>query len=72
MGRVRWQIDVKSMLVGFLLALVAALLLSGRPGRAQEWSGAIAADDQGVYIMNNGSVRYVEKQKCLKECRFYQ
>ena len=71
MDRLRWQIDAKSMLIGFLLAVVAALLLGGSPGRAQVES-AIAADDQGVYILNNGSVRYIEKQRCLKECRFYQ
>jgi hypothetical protein len=59
------------MLIGFLLAVVAALVLGGSPGRAQAESG-IAADEQGVYILNNGSVRYIEKQKCLKECRFYQ
>ena len=68
MERVKWQIDVKSLLVGFLLAVVAALFLSGRPGGAAETCGAVAADDLGVYILSGGTVRYIEKQKCLQGC----
>ena len=69
----RWQVDVKSMLIGSLLAVVAALLLSGRPGSAQATWGAVAADAGGVYIMRGEYVRYVEKQKCLSKtgCSFY-
>ena len=64
MNRVKWQIDVRSMLIGFLLAVVAALLLSGGTGRAQSQERAVAADDGGVYIMSGDYVRYREKQKC--------
>ena len=73
MERVRWQIDVRSMLIGFLLAGAAALLLGGRPGSAQATWGAVAADAGGVYIMRGEYVRYVEKQKCLSKagCSFY-
>jgi len=73
MDRTRWQIDVKSMLIGFLLAVVAGLLLGGRPGRAFEGGAAVAADDQGVYIIRGERVRYVEKQKCLPKegCYFF-
>lgn len=68
MKRVKWQIDVKSLLVGFLLAVVAGVFLGGRPGGAAETCGAVAADDRGVYIMSGGTVRYVEKQKCQQGC----
>ena len=68
MDRMRRQIDAKSILIGFLLAVVAALLLNGLTGRAAETCGAVAADDRGVYIMIDGSVRYIEKQKCLQGC----
>lgn len=73
MDRVRWQIDVRSMLIGFLLAVVAALLLGGRSGSARAQEGAVAADGGGVYIMNGQYVRYVEKQKCQSKtgCSYY-
>jgi len=55
------------MLIGFLLALVAVFLLSGLPSRAADTCGAVSADDEGVYIMSGGSVRYIEKRKCLQQ-----
>lgn len=68
MNRINLQLDAKSVIIGFLLALVAAMLFSGIPGRASqsEIRYMIAADENGIYIMENGGVRYIEKRKCAK------
>lgn len=63
MNKTHWNFDMKSLIVGFLLAIAALVIFNGIPSRAATGS-AIAADENGVYIMSDGTVRYIEKQKC--------
>ena len=64
MNQTRWDFDVKSLIIGFLLATVAAFIFNGTPASRAANGDGIAADESGVYIMSGGSVRYIEKQKC--------
>ncbi len=61
----RWNFDVKSLITGFLPAIVAVFIFNGTSRRAAG-DTAIAADESGIYIMSNGTVRYIDKDKCRK------
>ena len=63
MNKIYWNLDIKSLIIGFLLAVVAVVIFNGTSSRAAT-AHAIAADESGVYILSDGSVRYIEKQKC--------
>ena len=64
MNNSRWNFDVKSLIIGFLLAIVAVFVFNGTSSRAAG-GYSITADENGVYIMNdNGTVKYTDKQKC--------
>jgi hypothetical protein len=75
MNRINLQLDAKSVVIGFLLAVVAVLLFSGFPSRANQSreTHMIAADENGVYVMRDGFVRYIEKRKCIQKpgCHYF-
>lgn len=62
------NLDLRSLIIGFLLALVAFLVLKGasNPVQADGSEYAIAATDDGVYILRDGNVVFREKAECRK------
>jgi len=63
------NLDVRSLVIGFLLATVAFLVFKGLPSQAQtSASDMISAGDGGVYIMRQGVVRFTEKKACEGQC----
>ena len=64
MNKTVWSLDLKSLAVGFLLAVTLSIFFSSFWHSSAATGGAIAADNDGVYIMVDGSVRYIDKQKC--------
>lgn len=65
-------LDVKSFLIGLLTAALVFVLASGRPGRAQNAGVqySISAADDGVYILNGGTVSFMERGRCRPVCQF--
>ena len=73
----RWQIDVRSLVIGILMTVVTFLLFNGTPSGAQRSRDLtqpsyipnhyqITNDGSGVYILNTatGQAYYVDKGKC--------
>ena len=64
------NIDLRSLIIGFLLAAIAFLIFKGFPSQAQtenpEYS--ISATEDGVYIINRTTSYTVfrEKRECQK------
>lgn len=65
MKRVTWQVDLKSLLIGILLAACAFLWFSGTPSQAQIAIQQISAGDGGVYIMSGHTVYWKSKDQCI-------
>ena len=60
-----WKIDLKSLLMGVLLAAAAGLLFAGTSSQAQsEAIRTIAAGDGGVYILKEQKVYWKSKDDC--------
>ncbi|MDQ3803610.1 MAG: hypothetical protein M3416_07255 [Acidobacteriota bacterium] len=71
MNPAKLSLDVKSFIIGLLTAALVFVLASGRPGQAQN-AGAqfsISAVDDGVYILNSGSVYFMERGRCRPHCQ---
>jgi hypothetical protein len=64
MKRVTLQVDLKSLLIGILLAACAFLWFSGTPSQAQTAIQEISAGDGGVYIINGHVVYWKSKDQC--------
>ena len=66
------NLDLRSLIVGFLLATIAFLVFKGFPSQAQTGSKyAISAGDGGVYIMrDDNKVVFRDKAICQNVCVF--
>ena len=64
-------LDVKSFIIGLLTAALVLALTWGRPGHAQSAPAeyGISATNDGVYILANGSVKFMEKGRCRPHCQ---
>lgn len=71
MNAAKLTLDVKSFIIGLLTAALALSLMSGSPGQAQGGAAqfSISATDDGVYILNSGSVTFMEKGRCRPHCQ---
>lgn len=61
------KLNVKSFIIGVLAACLLFWLANGRSTQATTGGSgqyAIAADNEGVYIMKDGYVRFVTKSGC--------
>lgn len=64
------SLDVKSFVIGLLVAALAFALASGRTGEAQSSRDMrISAGDGGVYILSGNTVRFKEKRECVPFCQ---
>jgi hypothetical protein len=59
-----WQIDLKSLVIGVLLAAVAFLLFAGTSSQAQSETLNIYVGDGGVYIVKGERVYWRSKAQC--------
>ena len=64
------SIDLKSLAIGFLLAIALGVAFSGFWQSKAANENVIVADEKGVYIMRAGNVRYIDKNKCRQGCHF--
>jgi len=66
------NLDLRSLIIGFLLATIAFLVFKGFPSHAQTGSSyTISAGDGGVYIMrSDGLITFRDKRDCEKNCSF--
>jgi hypothetical protein len=63
------NLDLRSLIIGFLLATVAFLVFKGFPSEAQTSSTEmISAGDGGVYILRHNIVTFADKKTCEKQC----
>lgn len=66
-----WQLDLRSLLIGFILTAVAWWLVFGTSSQAQgpATTQEIQVGDGGVYILKtNGAVYFRTKQQCASRC----
>ncbi|MBC7795428.1 MAG: hypothetical protein H7Z37_00985 [Pyrinomonadaceae bacterium] len=75
MNRTVLSIDLKSFAIGVFLTVVFGVFFGGfwQSKAAGEGVNAIAADNEGVYIFNQSSIRYIDKAKCRTEagCSYF-
>jgi hypothetical protein len=67
------NLDLRSLVIGFLLATVAFLVFKGSPSQAQTGSPTlISAGDGGIYIQRNNYVIFCDKGKVQSQagCQF--
>jgi hypothetical protein len=66
------NLDLRSLIIGFLLATVAFLVFKGFPSQAQTSSNfMISAGDGGVYVLRDNQVFFRDKRDCEKSvCGF--
>jgi hypothetical protein len=66
------NLDLRSLLIGFLLATIAFLVFKGFPSQAQTGLNyMISAGDGGVYILRENQVIFRDKRDCEKQvCSF--
>ena len=67
------NLDLRSLIIGFLLATVAFLVFKGSPSQAQTGSKySISAGDGGVYVLRDNSVIFCDKTNAQKQfvCSF--
>jgi hypothetical protein len=63
------NLDLRSLMIGFLLATIAFLVFKGFPSQAQGGAtDTISAGDGGVYILRHGVVTFADKKTCEKQC----
>ena len=64
MKKANWSIDLKSLIFGFLPAVSPGFLFSGFWQSRAATGTTIAADNDNICIFVDGSVRYIDKNKC--------